>query len=97
MTSERKRGRECAGQRRYYPALRLMRDWRVMLAMTRDEPKNKAHHEYNSIQTVSRLQCRQRAAVRHNRTGDHEGEHCTDGATGQNEVNQFWGGDLRLL
>ena len=71
------------------PALRLMRCWRVMLAMTRDEAKNKAHYEYNRIQAVSRLQCRQRTAVRHDRASDHESEHSTDGATGQNEVNQF--------
>ena len=69
------------------PALRLMRCWRVMLAMTRDKPKNKAHHEYNRIQAVSRLQCRLRATVRHNRAGHHEGEHSTNGAAGQNEVN----------
>ena len=69
--------------------MRLMRYWGVMLAMTRDESKNKAHHEYNRIQAVSRLQCRLRAAVCHDRAGDDESEHSADGAAGQNEVNQF--------
>lgn len=82
--------RQCVGRASEAPpALRLMHCWRVMLAMTRDEAKNKAHYEYNRIQAVSRLQCRLRAAVCHNRAGYHEGEHSTDGAAGQNEVYQF--------
>ena len=42
--------RQCVGRASEAPpALRLMRCWRVMLAMTRDEAKNKAHYEYNRI------------------------------------------------
>ena len=60
-----------------------------MLAMARDKPKNKAHHEHNGIQAVSRLQCRHWTAMSDDRASDDESKHGTDGAAGQNEVNQF--------
>lgn len=44
-----------AGQAKRPPALGLMRCWRVMQTMTRDEPKDKAHHEHHGIQSVRSL------------------------------------------
>ena len=61
-----------------------------MLAMAAHKAQNKTHHEHHGVQTVCRRQRRQRAAMGNDRASDNEGQHGTDGAAGQDKVNQFW-------
>ncbi len=62
---------------------------RVVLTVTGHKAQHEAHDEHHGVQTVSGMQRRQRAAVRHNWTRDHEGQHGADGAAGQHEVHQL--------
>ncbi len=68
----------------------------TVAAVLGHEAQQQTHHEHRQVQAVGGGQRRVRPAFRHDRAGDHEGQHGADGAAGQDKVDQLRRGDLGL-